>query len=442
MQNYQSVRPPIWIRPLAILHILIGFLVLLVGVALIGGFVRFATLLRLPWPLLMSLVPIVTLTIPSVLAFISGVGLLHGKRWGWWLGVLFHAYSGLANFVNFLISIRDTFHYESSGAGWNISVMPYAVPVIIHVILILYLLRKDVRLHFKVSISSSRRLITTSFATALGLLSCVMFIFDLPNTQTWIHLSSISLINAAAERHTPAVDAAKQALGFSTSTYGPEHPNTAAAMNLLAIMYHRQGRYDEPGPLYQKALNIMERTYGPEHPAVMITLGHLAEFYFFQGKFEAAVMLYDQKLNLIQSISGPNDPAIADTLDRLGLVYQIQKRYQEAEPFHSRSIEILENYYSPTHIRVATTLNYLAELYKAQGKFEAAEPLYIRALNIREHILGEYHIDIAIILDNYANLLHATRRDGEAEVLEDRSASIWRHVRRVREARNKSVLGI
>jgi len=442
MRTYQSVRPPIWIRILAIFHLLIGILVLFVGIALIGGFVRFATLLRLPWPLLMSLVPVVTLIIPSLLAFISGVGLLRVKRWGWWLGILFHGYSGLANFVSFLFSIRDTSQFALSGAGWNLSVVSYALPVIIHVVVVLYLLRQNVRLHFKITDSSSRRLVSTSLATASGLLACVMVLFDLPSTQTWIHLSSISLIHAAAERHTPAVDAAEQALEFCEGIYGPEHPNTAAAMNLLAIMYHRQGRYDDPGPLYQKALNIMERTYGLDHPAVTITLGHLAEFYFFQGKFEAAEALYVQQLNLIQHIRGSNDPAMAETLDRLGLLYQVQKRYQEAEPLHSRSIEILESFYSPTHTRVAITLNYLAELYKAQGNFAAAEPLYQRAISIREQVLGKSHTDVAIILDNYANLLRTTGKDKEAQALENRSASIWGQARRLREAKGKSVLGI
>ena len=56
------------------------------------------------------------------------------------------------------------------------------------------------------------------------------------------------------------------------SIVGPEHPDVAASLNNLAVLYDDQGKYAQAEPLYQRALAIVEKALGPEHPHVATSL--------------------------------------------------------------------------------------------------------------------------------------------------------------------------
>ena len=56
-----------------------------------------------------------------------------------------------------------------------------------------------------------------------------------------------------------------RALAIREKALGPEHPDVAQTLNLLALVYWGQGRYGDAVPLFEKALAIREKTLGPEH---------------------------------------------------------------------------------------------------------------------------------------------------------------------------------
>ncbi len=47
---------------------------------------------------------------------------------------------------------------------------------------------------------------------------------------------------------------------------GPEHPDSAGALNSLALLLHAQGELGAARPLMERALAIREKVLGPEHP--------------------------------------------------------------------------------------------------------------------------------------------------------------------------------
>ncbi len=57
----------------------------------------------------------------------------------------------------------------------------------------------------------------------------------------------------------------QRALAIWEKQVGPEHPNTAANLNNLALLYQAQGKYEQAEPLYQRALAIVEKQLGPQH---------------------------------------------------------------------------------------------------------------------------------------------------------------------------------
>jgi len=57
---------------------------------------------------------------------------------------------------------------------------------------------------------------------------------------------------------------------------GLGHPDVAASLSNLAILYHSQGDYAEAEPLYRRSLAIKEKALGPEHPDVAQILENYA----------------------------------------------------------------------------------------------------------------------------------------------------------------------
>jgi len=67
-------------------------------------------------------------------------------------------------------------------------------------------------------------------------------------------------------KYAEAEPLAKQAIEQSIKKNGPDHPDTAASLSNLAVLYRTQGKYDLAEPLYKHSLLILEKTLGPDHP--------------------------------------------------------------------------------------------------------------------------------------------------------------------------------
>jgi hypothetical protein len=72
---------------------------------------------------------------------------------------------------------------------------------------------------------------------------------------------------------------------------GPDHPEVATALNNLAGLDARLGRYTEAEPLYKRAIAIDEKALGPGHPTVAQLRGNLATMYDAQGRHAEAEAL-------------------------------------------------------------------------------------------------------------------------------------------------------
>jgi Tfp pilus assembly protein PilF len=60
---------------------------------------------------------------------------------------------------------------------------------------------------------------------------------------------------------------------------GPDHPDVAASLNNLAMLYDTQGNYDKAEPFYKRSLAIVEKALGPAHPKVATSLENVAVMY-------------------------------------------------------------------------------------------------------------------------------------------------------------------
>jgi tetratricopeptide (TPR) repeat protein len=95
----------------------------------------------------------------------------------------------------------------------------------------------------------------------------------------------------------------EQGLAECERRLGPEHPDTAAALNNLALLLNATSRLTEAEPLMRRALAIDEASYGPEHPNVAIRLNNLAQLLQATNRLSEAEPLSRRQLLIFLILS-------------------------------------------------------------------------------------------------------------------------------------------
>jgi hypothetical protein len=156
----------------------------------------------------------------------------------------------------------------------------------------------------------------------------------------WDSLKQEAMELYRAGDYGQAVVVAKRALEVAENNVGPNHPDVATSLTLLAMLYKDQGQSEsaQAEPLYQRALAITEKALGPDHPAVAMTLTNLAMLYMIQGQYAQAVPLYQRQLAITEQALGPDHLGVAMILPILGMLYANQGQYAQAEPLYQRAL--------------------------------------------------------------------------------------------------------
>ena len=80
-------------------------------------------------------------------------------------------------------------------------------------------------------------------------------------------------------RYQEAIPIAERAVEVAKRVRGPEHPETADALNNLGLVFEKIGDSAKAEPLFQEALRIRQKVLGPEHPVTAQSLNKLGSLY-------------------------------------------------------------------------------------------------------------------------------------------------------------------
>jgi tetratricopeptide (TPR) repeat protein len=80
-------------------------------------------------------------------------------------------------------------------------------------------------------------------------------------------------------KYRAAIPVAERAVEVSKRALGPEHRETADALNNLGFLFQRIGDYAKAEPPYQEALRIRRKVLGPEDPDTAESLNNLGALY-------------------------------------------------------------------------------------------------------------------------------------------------------------------
>lgn len=237
---------------------------------------------------------------------------------------------------------------------------------------------------------------------------------DQPLSQARL-LSAIGQTYSKLGLHKEARPILEQALALRRKGLAPDHPDIAATLRELAVVY--QALNEDPEPLFLEALKILDKSPPPNVWELASTLNNLGTFYGSSGKLEEAETLLEKALRIRQATLGPRHPDVAVTLNNLAFIRARQQRYGEAEALLRRGLSIREAALPADHPDLAANLAALAWLYAERGDFVRSEHLNRRTLAIWSRTLGPEHPRIGLALTNLALACWHNGKIREAEKL-------------------------
>jgi len=125
------------------------------------------------------------------------------------------------------------------------------------------------------------------------------------------------LLNALGQTYSglglpeKAVEVFRNARAVREAALGPDHHDTLASRNNLAVAYDAAGRTSESIALHEETLKLITSMLGPDHPHTLGSRSNLATAYQHAGRTTEAIPLLEETLKLRAAKLGPDHP---DTL--------------------------------------------------------------------------------------------------------------------------------
>ena len=202
---------------------------------------------------------------------------------------------------------------------------------------------------------------------------------------------------------------------------GPDHPDTLAARNNLALAYRAAGRTAEAISLHEQTLADRERILGPDHPDTLAARYNLALAYRAAGRTAEAISLHEQTLADRERILGPDHPDTLASRYNLAIVYREAGRLDEAIPLQEQTLADFERVLDQDHPDTLASCHDLAAAYRAAGRLDEAITLYEQTLAAENRVLGPDHPYTLRLRNDLANAYQAAGRLDEAISLHEQT---------------------
>lgn len=123
----------------------------------------------------------------------------------------------------------------------------------------------------------------------------------------------------------------EEAVRSGKARFGPDHPDTLAWMNNLAIAYQELGRTEEAMKLHEEAVRGGKARLGTDHPDTLAWMDNLANAYQKLGRTEEALKLHEEAVRGGKARLGPDHPDTLIWMNNLARSYQVMGRIAETQ---------------------------------------------------------------------------------------------------------------
>jgi tetratricopeptide (TPR) repeat protein len=195
---------------------------------------------------------------------------------------------------------------------------------------------------------------------------------------------------------------------------GPDHPDTLATANNLAVCYYDDGNPELALPLFQETFDLTKAKRGADHLDTLRNLNNLAAAYQTAGKPERALELFQEAFELTQAKLGADHEDTLTSMQSLAVGYHHVGKLDRALPLYEKSLKRLRAKLGPDHPDTLTSMSNLAGAYQDIGQLDKAVELHEQTLQKRKAKLTPEHPDTLKSMGNLAPLYLAKKQPDRA----------------------------
>jgi tetratricopeptide (TPR) repeat protein len=235
-----------------------------------------------------------------------------------------------------------------------------------------------------------------------------------PGVERLSCMRMLSITYREQGRYEEAQQLCQTTLDAMREELGEDHWATLGAKCELGRILMARGQLPEAEKLISEALHSMRIRRSLAHQ-IFTFINPLAVVYTKQGKYEDANNLFTEALEGRRQIFGENHPETLETINDFGVLRREQKNYPEAEKLLRQALDGRQLKLGKNHPACFESMHELAVLYKEQSHYEDAEPLLIEAVEGRLLKLGDAHPHTIESLNNLIALYEAWNKPEKAE---------------------------
>jgi len=191
-------------------------------------------------------------------------------------------------------------------------------------------------------------------------------------------------------------------LTISVEYYGESHPNVAATLNHIGVLFISKRLYDKAVEYLKRALEIDIQYYGNEHRNTAAIKRNLDHALILSGRFDEAEHILLDAIRTLEAKTIESDPVLARCFLRYALLHRLQKQSEQALTQVDKSISLFEESYGKDSIEAADAYFEKGVIYYSIDDKDSAHDWFSKCSLIRLNRLGAEHPD-SIDVQNYLN---------------------------------------
>jgi eukaryotic-like serine/threonine-protein kinase len=242
--------------------------------------------------------------------------------------------------------------------------------------------------------------------------------------DTLASTNDLALSYRTLGRRDEALKLDEDTLARARATLGPDHPITLKSMNSLAITYWALGRHAEALKLNEQTLALSKAKLGADHSITLASMNNLANSYRALGRLDEALKLRQDTLALRKATLGPDHPDTLASMNNLAISYMVAGRLDEALKLNLETVELKKAKLGIDHPDTLLSLNNLANSYSSLGRYADAFKLYEETLVLSKPKLGADHPGTLRTMNSLANTYGSLGRHADAIKLHEETLAM------------------
>jgi tetratricopeptide (TPR) repeat protein len=177
-----------------------------------------------------------------------------------------------------------------------------------------------------------------------------------------------------------------QVVTLDSTLFGPSHPDLAAHLENLGLVYERSGFADSNVAVLRQTLSIRQTMLADDNPGIGRTLFNLGDAEYGRGAYARAEPLYEEALRRMRRAYGPEHTDVVYATAALGRNQYYLGHRAEAERNLRWALAVKNPDGRLPPRDVATLGSAMVLLLMDERRWTEAEPLALRILAIHDSL--------------------------------------------------------